>query len=92
MSFTAFGTKVSIPNCKVCGKWLGKSNCKDEDINTSGGAFIIKTSCNNFYHGNCYKKNDKTKLLCESERINLHHSNWWIVESFWSKNFGVKIL
>ena len=92
---TLFGNDVKIPNCPVCKKWIGKPNCKDDEMIGSTGAFIIKTKCTHFYHGNCCKKNGKVLHECivcsksfkEIERINLHHTDWWVVEAFWKNNF-----
>jgi len=97
MTFTAFGARVNIPNCIVCGNWLGKHNCEDKDVITSKGAFIMKTSCGHFFHGNCCEKKGEFLSKCiicnepfkETERINLHHSNWWTVDSFWANNFKI---
>jgi len=98
MTFTAFGTKVNIPNCIVCGNWLGKHNCEDKDVINSEGAFIVKINCGHFFHGNCCRNKDGGFLskcaICnevfkETERINLHHSNWWTVDSFWANNFKI---
>ena len=92
---TFLGNKVIIPDCSVCNKWLGTPNCKAEEVINSDGAFIIKTKCCHFYHGNCCKKSGKHEcIVCnepfkEVERINLHHTNWWVVEAFWSNNFGI---
>ncbi len=90
---TFLGNNVNILNCSICNNWIGKHNCKNENIIFSEGATIIKTKCNHFYHKNCYKTIDNCNLCQEQlvidSQINLHHSNWWIVDSFWNTNFGV---
>ena len=57
MTSTFLGKKVDIPNCAECGNWLGKHNCKDDEVIYSRGAQIMKIGCNHFYHGNCCKAN-----------------------------------
>ena len=93
---TFFGNRVEIPNCPICSKSIGKHNCGDEGRVYGRGAFIIKTKCIHYYHGNCCQNNSGHMPMCaacnepfeEVERINLHHTDWWVVEAFWKNNFG----
>ena len=72
--------------CYICCDTLTLNSQEKDEV-------VIKTKCNHFYHRNCYKTIDKCSICDEQldivDEINLHHSEWWIVESFWEKNFGI---
>ena len=88
---TWLDSKVNIPNCGVCNKWLGTNNSlEDKSVSVNKGYEIIIGKCKHSFHGNCIS-NEKCPTCYDSwnpiDKINIGSSDWWIVEEFWKNYF-----
>lgn len=88
---TWLGSKVKIPKCTICNKWLGSDNSLEKKpISIDKGYEIIVGECNHSFHGNCISQ-DKCPICYNIwkpvDKINIGASEWWIVEEFWRTYF-----